>query len=161
MQGIPWCRFVNKRIDWEPKCGISECSPTFGKVCRQTRANYNYQKMASWRVYLLFLSHTGCSWVFCVILSVFLMQNWFLLAFTPCHAPPFWLRVWRSWGVLCAPACFPSHNFLFLLQARTESLDLTLLFTAFTFNTSWQNFLRKSRCCFFLRMWRASLNISR
>lgn len=115
MKGIPLCRFVNKRIDWEPKFDISECSPIFGKVLRQTRANYHYQKMASSRAYLLVLGHAGCCGVFCLIL-VFLIQNWFLTAFPPRRAPLFRIRIWGSWAVPHRQCCSWSRNFFFLLR---------------------------------------------
>lgn len=44
MQEIPLCRFVNKRIDLEPKFNIFEYSSVIGKVFRQIRTNYYYKK---------------------------------------------------------------------------------------------------------------------
>lgn len=46
-QEIPQCRFLNKRIDLEPKCNVFEYSSVIGKVFRQTITNYYYKKMAS------------------------------------------------------------------------------------------------------------------
>lgn len=53
MQEIPLCRFVNKRIDLEPKFNIFEYSSIIRKVFRQIRTNYLLllKKTASWRVY--------------------------------------------------------------------------------------------------------------